>query len=377
MAVVHLKPAWVLHGADGEHFEPKLFGLLAAIRDSGRLTAAAKAVGLSYRHAWGLLAKWAAILGSDLVAMEQGKGTSLTRLGERLLWVEQRTQASLFPQLENIAAELNAEIRRSRSAHASIVRVHASHGYAIERLPALLHAHAQAEIALRYVGSVEALASLARGTCDLAGFHVPIGALAAPFWEQYARWIRPRQQRVIRMVRRRQGLIVASGNPLRIRSLDDLARPRIRFVNRQAGSGTRVLFDTLLAARGIDPRAIRGYDTAEITHAAVATAVASGAAHAGLGVEPAARAYKLDFIPVVEERYLLACKLSTLGTAPVQAILALLRGAAFRRAIEGVPGYRIDHPGEVATFAGLFPEAFGARRARTREDRGDPARRPA
>ena len=126
------------------------------------------------------LARWATIFDSELVDREQGKGTRLTRLGERLLWVEQRTEASLFPQLENIASELNAEIGRARRpAPAPMVRVHASHGYAIELLPGLLHAQGEADLALKYVGSVEALASLARGTCELAGFHVPVGALGA------------------------------------------------------------------------------------------------------------------------------------------------------------------------------------------------------
>ncbi len=371
MGRVAIKPAWVLQGPDGDHFEPRLFGLLQAVRDSGKLTSASKSVGLSYRHAWQLLSRWAAMLGSDLVVREQGKGTRLTRLGERLLWVEQRTQASLFPQLENIASELNVEIRRARRAPQPLVRVHASHGYAIERLPRLMPADAHADIALKYVGSVEALASLTRGTCEIAGFHVPIGDIAATFWAEYARFIRPRQQRVIRMVRRMQGLIVAPGNPLRIRDLADLARPRVKFVNRQPGSGTRVLFDALLAERGIASRAIRGYDSAEITHAAVAAAVASGVAHAGLGVAPAAHAYKLDFIPIVEERYLLACKAASLDSPAVQSIVALLRGSAFRRSIDAVPGYRLDQPGDVATFGELFPDAFDARhaRARPRHDR--------
>lgn len=376
MGRVHIKPAWVLHGADGDHFEPKLFRLLAVVRDSGRLTVAARSVGLSYRHAWHLLAKWATLFGSDLVAMEQGKGTRLTRLGERLLWVEQRTDASLYPQLENIASELNLEIRRARRAPVPMVRIHASHGYAIERLPGLLQGHPQADVALKYVGSVEALASLARGTCDLAGFHVPIGELALPFWNQYAGSIHPRQQRVIRMVRRTQGLIVAPGNPLRLRELADLARPRVTFVNRQPGSGTRVLFDALLAARHLSARAIRGYESAEITHAAVAATVASGAAHAGLGVEAAARAYKLDFIPLVEERYLLACRHAALSTAPVLAIVALLRGSTFRHAIGTVPGYRLDRPGEVSTFARLFPDAFEARRMRSRGNHDGHAQSP-
>lgn len=361
---VTIKPAWVLQSDAGEHFEPQLFALLRGIRGSGKLTHASRAAGLSYRHAWDLLAKWASMLGSDLVLMERGKGTRLTALGERLLWVEQHTEAALFPQLENIAAELNRDIGRARRHRAPAVRVHASHGYAIELLPDLLAGRGDAEIVLTYTGTVDAISALARGACDVAGIHVPMGELEPMFWARFARWIRPRQQRLIRMVTRTQGLMVARGNPLGIRGIADLARPRVRFVNRRAGSSTRALFDALIAAQGIPPRDIQGYDTGEFTHAAVAAYVASGMANVGLGLEPAARAFKLDFIPLVEERRMLVCKTAALDSGPVRAIVETLESPAFRKAIEGVPGYRLDSPGKIATFAELAPST---------DERGAPA----
>src|SRR4051812_38312306 len=103
---VTIRPAWVLHFESGDRFEPQLFRLLRAIDASGKLTVASKDVGLSYRHAWDLLARWDASFGGPLVRMRRGKGASLTPLGSALLWAEQRTEASLFPQLENIASEL-------------------------------------------------------------------------------------------------------------------------------------------------------------------------------------------------------------------------------------------------------------------------------
>lgn len=363
MSRIVIKPAWVLASESGDHFEPQLFRLLRAINDYGKLTRAASAVGLSYRHAWDLLAKWNRTFGSELVVLERGRGARLSQLGEKLLWAEQRTEAGLFPHLENIATELNVAIRKARQRTATILRIHASHGYAIEKLPALVREHGNAEIELKYVGSVEALASLFRGGCDLAGFHVPLGDLGPVLWEQYAPWFRPRQQRIVRMVVRTQGLIVAKGNPKGISSLRDLARSGVRFVNRQKGSGTRVLLDGMLRREDVDPARIRGYDSGEFTHAAVAAFVASGMADAGLAVEPAARLFRLDFVPLAQERYMLTGKPQTLASGAVAEMCALLRSPEFAAMMKPVSGYELDHPGDVVAPGAVLPwlDRAGAR----------------
>ncbi len=353
--IVTIKPAWIVSSEAGDHFEPQLFPLLRAIHDTGKLTQAVDVVGISYRHGWDLLAKWSGIFGSELVAMERGRGTRLTTLGEKLLWAEQRAEASLFPQLENIATELNAAIRKSRQRAATVLRIHASHGYAVEKLPELVRRHGHAEIDLKYVGSVEALAALSRSACDLAGFHVPLGDLGPMLWEQYARWVKPQQQRIIRMVIRTQGLIVAKGNPLKIQSLHDLTRKGIKLVNRQQGSGTRVLLDGLLKDLAIDPARIKGYDSGEFTHAAVAAFVASGMADVGLGIEPAARQFNLDFCPIVKERYMLTCRTETLAQPAVAELISLLKGPDFAQMLGPVAGYSLDQPGEVVSLPDVFP----------------------
>ncbi len=107
MAKITIRPAWTFVSDNGEKVHPQLFGLLAAIHEHGKLTFAAKHVKLSYRYAWSLLGKWERFFGGALVAMERGRGAKLTALGAKLLWAEQRTDANLFPQLENIASELN------------------------------------------------------------------------------------------------------------------------------------------------------------------------------------------------------------------------------------------------------------------------------
>src|SRR5262249_48581592 len=182
---------------------------------------------------------------------------------------------------------------------------------------------------------------------DLAGFHVPEGKLASVLWPHYEPWIRPREQRIIRLVTRTQGLIVARGNPLGIHTVKDLTRQGVRFVNRQKGSGTRILMDGMLAAQKVRASAIQGYhETGEFTHAAVAAFVASHMADAAVGVEPAAKQFKLDFIPLVRERYMLACDARGLRSEPMAGLLALLSSDAFREALKSASGYHPDRPGE-------------------------------
>jgi molybdate transport repressor ModE-like protein len=350
MNKIVIRPAWRFEAENGVQVDPRLFDLLRAIHEDGKLTLAAKQGGVSYRSAWDMLKNAAVFFGSPLVQMERGRGARLTTLGEKLLWAGQRSDAGLFPQLDNIASELNLEIGKARKRQQALIRIHASHGYAVEKVPQLMANHGHADVDLQYMGSVDALASLSRSNCELAGFHVPLGAIGSCLWDQYAKWIRPRQEKIIRLVLRTQGLIVAPGNPRKIAGLRDLSRPGVRFVNRQPGSGTRILLDSLLRSLSIDPAKIMGYGSGEFTHAAVAAFVGSGMADVAFGVEPAARQFKLDFLPVVKERYMFACRNETLGQAPVKELIALLQGAEFKRVIGPVPGYTLDCPGEVIEF---------------------------
>jgi molybdate transport repressor ModE-like protein len=347
MTKITIRPAWTFISESGEKVDPQLFELLAAIHEHGKLTSATRQVELSYRYAWTLLGKWERFFGGPLVLKERGKGARLTELGEKLLWAEQRTEANLFPQLENIASELNLEIGRALKSTQPVIHIHASHGYAVEKLPALMSRHGHYTVDLKYMGSVTAVTSLVRGGCDLAGFHVPFGEHAARLWREYAKWLKPRKHGIIRLVTRTQGLILAKGNPLRISALADLQRSGVRFVNRQRDSGTRILLDGLLAKQSIDARRIQGYDSGELTHSAVAAFVASGAADVGFGVEPAARQFKLDFVPVIKERYMLACRLESLKQAAIQELIELIRARAYQEMVDPVAGYALDQPGQI------------------------------
>ena len=363
MSKIEIRPSWVFTSDTGETLDPQLFRLLRAIHDSGKLTEASRTVRLSYRHAWDLLLKWGRFFGTPVVHMERGRGARLTSLGEKLLWAEQRSDASLHPQLENIASELNLEISRARQQPNAVLRVHASYGYAVERLPPLLRAGGLADIDIHYTASVAALAALAQGECDMAGFHVPVGDLGQLLWQSYEKFLKPKLHRIVRLVTRTQGLMVARGNPLGIRDLADLQRPGLRIANRQKGSGTRMLFDGLMARQGIARHQIDGYERGEFTHAAVAAFVGSGMADVAFGIEPAARQFRLDFIPIVNEYYMLACHKDSLELPALRELLQQVQTEEFRRQIEQTPGYAIDRPGTVCTLPEMFPWSATVRTA--------------
>ena len=364
MKRVTVKPSWVVENEEGAELGPALFAMLDALEHTGKLTAAAAKVGVSYRHAWNQINEWNTFFGLPLVTLERGKGASLTALGEKLLWAEQRFNARVGLQLESLASELNLEINRLVASAASSLRIHASHGFAVARLNDLLEAHSDVQLDLRYLGSVESLASLARGECDLAGFHMPEGKLGARALDQYARWLHPDRQRLIHLVTRTQGLFVARGNPKQIHGIADLARPGVSFINRQKDAGTRLLFDELLKDAHIDRSAISGYQTEEFTHAAVAAYVASGMADAAFGVEPAAHQFRLDFVPLATERYFLLTSLLGLERAEVAKLVELLRSDAFQAIAASLPGYTAPLAGHVVTLGEAFPKLLDQPRQR-------------
>src|SRR5258706_208989 len=165
MSKIVVRPAWLVSNEAGEELDQQLFPVLQAIHDAGKLTVAAAKAGLSYRHAWNLIGRWSEFFGSPLVNLERGRGTTLTPLGEKLLWAEQRINARLAPQLESLASELNLEISKLVTTARSTLRIHASHGFAVAKLPELLRAHSQIQLDLRYLGTQESLASVARLAC--------------------------------------------------------------------------------------------------------------------------------------------------------------------------------------------------------------------
>lgn len=141
--------------------------------------------------------------------------------------------------------------------------------------------------------------------------------------------------------------MVAKGNPKGIAGMESLTASGIRYVNRQKGSGTRILMDYLCAKHGLDSSSIYGYEREEFTHTSVAAQIASGSADAGMGISPAAKMYDLTFIPICTEQYDLLIPDSAWDTPLVQEMLEILRGEEFARKLEMLGGYTLKAPGRV------------------------------
>lgn len=351
---IQIEPVWRFTQERDSRSMLVMLDFLNEIRSTGKITHAAERADVSYRHAWNLIEKWSEFFGTPLVERQQGRGTTLTAFGERLVWAGQRLQARLGPQLQNLAQELESEINALLPEPASLVRVHASHGFAVSALRELLDREPALRVDFRYVGNINSPASLARGQCDLAGMHLPQGELRGRSVAVWRDVLSPEDHCVIRFVTREMGLIVRKGNPLGIASLRDLLEPGVRFVNRDPESGTRMLFDELLAQRGLDASRIQGYEQVEFTHAAVAAYVASGMADACFGVEAAARRFDLDFVRLVTEDYVFVCDRRSLENPSVRGILELMKSEAFSKAIEALPGYSVTEPGTVHPIDELF-----------------------
>ena len=357
MIRIDIRPVWRFRTDKAEReFDFGLVTLLAGIEAEGKLTQAAEAAGVSYRHAWNLVAQWEEFFGAALVDKTQGRGSTLTELGKRLLWVGQRAQARLAPELDNLAGEFARALNESLSEAPATLVMHASHDFAVAMLKEAA-ATSSAFIDLQYRGSFDALAALRRGECDVAGFHVPEGRLGLLMEQRYRESLPLGAYRLITFVSRVQGFMVQPGNPLGIAAVGDLCREGVRLVNRQRGSGTRALLEYLISSAGLDRARITGYDSDETTHGAVAALVAGRQADVGFGVQAAAAQYGLAFVPVCREQYYFACRASDLESPAVRTLLCLLREQRFTRDLAALPGYAADGAGRVlASFERIRAE---------------------
>lgn len=289
-------------------------------------------------------------VGDHVIAMPLKRGagtiTSLTRADGIL---------RIPPESEGREAgdEVTVELLRTREAMERTLMVVGSHDITLDLMADRLPQNtAGYRMSTSNVGSLAGLLALKDGRSHLGGTHLldpETGGYNVPYLNKYLPEL---PVRLITLAHREQGLIVRPGNPKEIRSLADLAREDVSFVNRQPGSGTRVLLDYHLHRDGLDPAGVLGYDQEEYTHMAVAVQVAAGAADTGLGILAAARALGLDFIPVATERYDLCIPEAHAVDSRIVALLDILHTAEFREAVRGLGGYHIEEMGNVAWAGG-------------------------
>jgi molybdate transport repressor ModE-like protein len=351
-----LRSEWVLEKPGGETFAlGDILRLLSAIDTLGHIAGACRESGLSYRHGWGLLRRAEKEFDTSLLETSRRQGTRLTPFAQHLLWANRRVDARLAPTLQSMSSELQEELDSLYPESRPRLRLHASHGFAVEGLIQQAGQHDTLSIELRYRTAIEALASLNRGECDLAGFQVPTGEFEQPILAHYNPWLDTDRHCLVYLAQRDTGMFVHPDNPKGIHTIADLVKPDVRFVNRQTGSSTRLLVGLMLSRLGIDTAQVVGYDSSEFTHMAIAAHVASGMADVGIGVETAAWRCGLAFIPLAKERYFFAVNRDSLETPQMQQLLALLKGKAYRDYVAGLAGYESRNMGQVLALEEAFP----------------------
>jgi putative molybdopterin biosynthesis protein len=224
-----------------------------------------------------------------------------------------------------------------------------SHDLTIDLLNSLLKERSGGRVTISSsnVGSVGGLIALRRGSAHLAGSHLLDTETGEYNLSYIRRYLPDTPVALVTLVHRWQGFMTLPGNPRGIRGIGDLARPDVLFVNRQTGSGTRILLDYELSRAGIAPAGVAGYANEEYTHMSVAMAVASGAADAGLGICAAAQALSLDFIPVARERYDLVIPRAFLEDEKISLLIEIIRSEEFRRKVLEMGGYEVHETGNI------------------------------
>jgi molybdate-binding protein len=224
-----------------------------------------------------------------------------------------------------------------------------SHDLALNQLAQQVGEHAGVSMLVLPVGSLDGLVALRQGITNLTACHL-LDVESGEYNTPYVRHFFPdRPVTLVTLAQRTQGLMLAPGNSHHIEALEDLARGDITFINRNRGSGTRLWLDRQLGLLALPVEKLRGYNRQATTHTAVAQAIRSRRADVGLGLEAAARAAGLDFIPLFQERFDLVLPEEALHERKVQVILDYLQSKAFRHSLEGLPGYEHSHSGEQLT----------------------------
>ncbi|OIJ14647.1 excisionase [Anaerobacillus arseniciselenatis] len=235
----------------------------------------------------------------------------------------------------------------SNPSYNSTIRLTGSHDFLVEQLTKYVSQHTDIQLQPTYIGSLEGLMMLYRGSADVAAVHLldPTSKeYNLPFIKQL--FVHERIS-VISLASRKQGFIVAKGNPKKIISFKELTRKDVVFVNRQKGSGTRFLFDAFLAEQQIKPNEINGYENEEWNHLATASYISRGSADVGFGIESAAKQLNLEFIPITEEQFDLVFCWTDENEKELSHLYDLICSEPFKSNIATIPGYTLKGLGEI------------------------------
>jgi putative molybdopterin biosynthesis protein len=326
---IAIKPVLMLESGGKSQSSTDLSSIAILLREVQRgktIQSAAEALDVSYRTLWNQLKLAEKALGTPLLLSTKGHGSKLSPAAESFL----NSVAEMERRFDRVSQD---EVRRLSGELSSLINPRpvrwvfcSSSDPLIEQvIDGLTHMDYQT------MGSGQALEKLLSGDADIAGFHLPDQDSLV----QVQTHLKSAGMMAYPLMRRTQGLMVATGNPLRIKKLVDLARPEVRFINRQKGAGTRLLLDTLIEKEGIRSDRIRGYRHEEFTHTAVATAIVAGTADAALGLKYIAAQFRLGFVPLEEETFYLAMSTKVHASKPIQKFIQSVQALAAKQV-----GYR-------------------------------------
>lgn len=301
-------------------------GLLRGVQDGRSLQSAAEIMDMSYRTLWNRLKAAEKALDCRLLMSVKGHGSTLTTAASTLLEIVDEVEKEFKSVSKEQEKRLQARLEYLNDDDHKKWLLCASNDPILEDAVNDLNA-----FELRTMGSGQSLERLLSADADLAGFHVPDDDSITAVRQRLA----SEGVQAYPVMRRTQGLIVAKGNPLGIKHLKDLARPEVRFINRQRGAGTRLLLDKLLDAQGVAAQKIKGYQREEFTHTAIATAILADTADVGVGLKSVAIEYGLGFIPLGDETYFLAMSPQMIKRSAVSELIRKIRAAAGSK-----PGYQ-------------------------------------
>ncbi len=257
-----------------------------------------------------------------------------------------------FSEGADVGSDVTVHLYRDARDLARTILAIGSHDLTLDLIAQFLAERGGGRLASANVGSLGGLVALRRGECHLAGSHL-LDPETGIYNQSYVRRYLPNEDVVLlTLVGREQGWLVPSGNPKGIQGWEAAARQDVQLVNRQRGAGTRVLLDYELGKLNITPEQVPGYGREEYTHLAVAAAVASGAADFGLGIQAAARALKLDFVPLAHEQYDLVMTRQAYESERLRPLLDLLHDGDFKTAVAAMPGYDVSVMGNIVELNG-------------------------
>jgi putative molybdopterin biosynthesis protein len=248
-----------------------------------------------------------------------------------------------YPEGERVSCEL----LREETELSGRLHIIGSHDLSLDVIRDIIKIHEPGmDLISTHVGSQSGIIAMQKGIVDLVTTHILDEREKIYNIPVVKRYLGTKPISLINIVRRIQGLVVAKGNPKGIRGVADLVRQDIHFVNRQVGSGTRVLLDSLLEEHAIDRESIRGYDREEATHTAVGVLVSSGVADVGVAIYPVARLFDTDFIPLVEEEYDLLVTREFMGDPRFSRLMDAVTSSEFARRIQELGGYNTEGTGK-------------------------------